>query len=315
MNMKKILAMACLLCGGLFWGHAQKADTTAIAIDSVDKNGVRHIVSIDYEIYRLWTTDAAFNLSYADVPGDTTPYRLNIAFNEGRFTMSPGKNKLILKLKKVKAPMELFDTRLVKLGQNDYVTEETKDGTYYYITPAFAISEAQIQQLAATKVVKFRVVHDRGKFDREDKDNVIPSGIKAAYEAMQQRLSAPEATMMEVAVPAEEEAPAVWVVPEEETPAVWVVPEEDTVTYNREAETDGQVVADKAEQSEEAADETVAEESEDVKETETVAEDQATEETTVAAEEAEAETTETVTEGGEETTMVSEEVIEVVEQA
>lgn len=292
MNMKKILAMACLLCGGLFWGHAQKADTTAIAIDSVDKNGVRHIVSIDYEIYRLWTTDAAFNLSYADIPGDTTPYRLNIAFNEGRFTMSPEKNKLILKLKKVKAPMELFDTRLIKLGQDDYVAEETKDGTYYYITPAFAISEAQIRQIADGRVVKFRVVHDRGKFDREDRDNVIPSGIKAAYGAIQQRLAAPGATTMEVAVPAEEEAPAVWVVDadtadegiwvvsEEETPAVWVVPEEDTETYNREAETDGQVVADAAEQSEEAADETVAEESEDV------TEDQATEETTVVSEEA-----------------------------
>ncbi|MDE6514748.1 MAG: hypothetical protein K2L03_01760, partial [Bacteroidales bacterium] len=190
MKTKKILAMACLLCGGLFWGHAQdaEADSTGIAIDSVYKDGIRHIVSTDYEIYRLWTTDAAFNLSYADVPGDTTPYRLNIAFNEGRFTMSPGKNKLILKLKKVKAPMELYDTRLIKLGQDDYVAEETKDGTYYYITPAFAISEAQIQQLAGSKVVKFRLVHDKGKFDREDKDNVMPSGLQTAYQAIQKRL-------------------------------------------------------------------------------------------------------------------------------
>ena len=207
MKTKKILAMACLLCGGLFVGHAQdaevEADTTAIAIDSVDMNGVRHIVSTDYEIYRLWTTDAAFNLSYADVPGDTTPYRLNIAFNEGKFTMAPGKNKLILKLKKVKVPMELYDTRLVKLGQNDYVEEETKDGTYYYITPAFAISEAQIQQLAASKVIKFRVVHERGKFDREDKDNVIPAGLKTAYEAIQFLLAADSAVMTDTVVPAE----------------------------------------------------------------------------------------------------------------
>lgn len=265
--MKKILAMACLLCGGLFWGHAQVADTTVIAIDSIDKNGVRHIVSTDIEIYRLWTTDAAFNLSYADVPGDTTPYRLNIAFNEGKFTMSPGKNKIIFKLKKVKTPMELYDTRLVKLGQNDYVAEETKDGTYYYITPAFAISEAQIRQLAATKVVKFRVVHDHGKFDREDKDNVMPTGIQTAYEAMQQLLAATPAVMNAV-VPVEEEAPAVWVVPEEETPAVWVVPEEDTVTYNQEAETD-EVVSDEAEPSVEAEAETVDKESEEVTETET----------------------------------------------
>lgn len=257
--MKKILAMACLLCGGLFWGHAQVADTTVIAIDSIDKNGVRHIVSTDIEIYRLWTTDAAFNLSYADVPGDTTPYRLNIAFNEGKFTMSPGKNKIIFKLKKVKTPMELYDTRLVKLGQNDYVAEETKDGTYYYITPAFAISEAQIRQLAATKVVKFRVVHDHGKFDREDKDNVMPTGIQTAYEAMQQLLAATPAVMNAV-VPVEEEAPAVWVVPEEETPAVWVVPEEDT---------DGEVVSDEAEPSVEAEAETVDKESEEVTETET----------------------------------------------
>lgn len=205
MKTKKILAMACLLCGGLFVGHAQEAeaDTTAIALDSVDMNGVRHIVSTDYEIYRLWTTDAAFNLSYADVPGDTTPYRLNIAFNEGKFTMAPGKNKLILKLKKVKVPMELYDTRLVKLGQNDYVEEETKDGTYYYITPAFAISEAQIQQLAASKVIKFRVVHERGKFDREDKDNVIPAGLKTAYEAIQFLLAADSAVMTDTVVPAE----------------------------------------------------------------------------------------------------------------
>lgn len=267
MKTKKILAMACLLCGGLFWGHAQVADTTVIAIDSIDKNGVRHIVSTDIEIYRLWTTDAAFNLSYADVPGDTTPYRLNIAFNEGKFTMSPGKNKIIFKLKKVKTPMELYDTRLVKLGQNDYVAEETKDGTYYYITPAFAISEAQIRQLAATKVVKFRVVHDHGKFDREDKDNVMPMGIQTAYEAMQQLLAATPAVMNAV-VPVEEEAPAVWVVPEEETPAVWVVPEEDTVTYNQEAETD-EVVSDEAEPSVEAEAETVDKESEEVTETET----------------------------------------------
>ena len=293
MKTKKILAMACLLCGGLFWGYAQEAeaDSTGIAIDSVYKDGIRHIVSTDYEIYRLWTTDAAFNLSYADVPGDTTPYRLNIAFNEGRFTMSPGKNKLILKLKKVKAPMELYDTRLIKLGQDDYVTEETKDGTYYYITPAFAISEAQIQQLAGSKVVKFRLVHDKGKFDREDRDNVMPSGLQTAYQAIQKRLketteTAPVETKA-AAVPVEEEAPAVWVVPEEETPAVWVVPEEDTVTYYQaEENTDGEVVAEEAavtEQAEvetEAVEETVAEEAVAVEET--AVEEIAAEETTEA---------------------------------
>ena len=298
MKTKKILAMACLLCGGLFWGYAQDvvepeetvaADTSVIAIDSVYKDGVRHIVSTDFEIYRLWTTDAAFNLSYADVPGDTTPYRLNIAFNEGRFTMSPGKNKLILKLKKVKAPMELYDTRLIKLGQDDYVTEETKDGTYYYITPAFAISEAQIQQLAGSKVVKFRLVHDKGKFDREDRDNVIPSGLNAAYEAIQQLLAA-DSSVMDAVVPLEAE-PVVAVV-EDETPAVWVVPEEDTVTYYQaEENTDGDVVAEEAavtaqaEVETEAVEETVAEETVEVEET--IVEEIAVEETTEAVTESE----------------------------
>ncbi|MDE6439473.1 MAG: hypothetical protein K2K51_00400, partial [Bacteroidales bacterium] len=282
----------------LFWGYAQDvvepeetvaADTSVIAIDSVYKDGVRHIVSTDFEIYRLWTTDAAFNLSYADVPGDTTPYRLNIAFNEGRFTMSPGKNKLILKLKKVKAPMELYDTRLIKLGQDDYVTEETKDGTYYYITPAFAISEAQIQQLAGSKVVKFRLVHDKGKFDREDRDNVIPSGLNAAYEAIQQLLAA-DSSVMDAVVPLEAE-PVVAVV-EDETPAVWVVPEEDTVTYYQaEENTDGEVVAEEAavtaqaEVETEAVEETVAEETVEVEET--IVEEIAVEETTEAVTESE----------------------------
>lgn len=198
MNIKKILTalgMIVLLTAGAVRAQAPEAaqvqQDSLIAVDTVLKDGIRFIQSRDFDIYRGWTTGAAFNLSYADRPGDTTPYRLNITFAEGQFTMAAGETKLMLKLKKAKTVLELTNTR--NIGPSDYRSESTKDGTYYYITPSFAISETQIQQIAADKVVKMRLIHDKGKFDREIQNNAAAVGFKAAYEAIRQRLEAESA--------------------------------------------------------------------------------------------------------------------------
>lgn len=216
MNIKKILTalgMIGLLTAGAVRAQAPEAaqvqQDSLIAVDTVLKDGIRFIQSRDFEIYRGWTTGAAFNLSYADRPGDTTPYRLNVTFAEGQLTMAAGTTKLMLKLKKAKIVMELINTR--NIGPSDYRSELTKDGTYYYITPSFAISETQIQQIAADKVVKMRLIHDKGKCDREIQNNAAAVGFKAAYEAIRQRLEAEAAA--EPAAPAIENKP----VPEEES--------------------------------------------------------------------------------------------------
>lgn len=234
MNIKKILTalgMIGLLTAGAVRAQAPEAaqvqQDSLIAVDTVLKDGIRFIQSRDFDIYKGWTTGAAFNLSYADRPGDTTPYRLNITFAEGQFTMAAGTTKLMLKLKKAKIVMELINTR--NIGPSDYRSELTKDGTYYYITPSFAISETQIQQIAADKVVKMRLIHDKGKFDREIQNNAAAVGFKAAYEAIRQRLEAE--TSAESAAPAIENKP----VPEEESYG-YIVDEEDK-TYV--AEEDG----------------------------------------------------------------------------
>lgn len=234
MNIKKILTalgMIGLLTAGAVRAQAPEAaqvqQDSLIAVDTVLKDGIRFIQSRDFDIYKGWTTGAAFNLSYADRPGDTTPYRLNITFAEGQFTMAAGTTKLMLKLKKAKIVMELINTR--NIGPSDYRSELTKDGTYYYITPSFAISETQIQQIAADKVVKMRLIHDKGKFDREIQNNAAAVGFKAAYEAIRQRLEAE--TSAKPAAPAIENKP----VPEEESYG-YIVDEEDK-TYV--AEEDG----------------------------------------------------------------------------
>lgn len=230
MNMKKILmllGLAGLLNAGLTRAQAPETvrpQDSLIAVDTVLKDGIRFIQSRDFEIYKGWTTGAAFNLSYADRPGDTTPYRLNITFVEGKFTMKAGETKLMLKLKKAKTVLELINTK--NIGPNDYWSEKTKDGTYYYITPSFAISEAQIQQIAADKVAKMRLIYDKGKFDREIENNAAVLGFRAASAAIQERLAA--TTVVEPAVTVEAK-------PEEEESYGYIVDEDKDETYAEEA--------------------------------------------------------------------------------
>lgn len=319
MNMKKILillGLAGLLNAGLTRAQAPETvrpQDSLIAVDTVLKDGIRFIQSRDFEIYRGWTTGAAFNLSYADRPGDTTPYRLNITFVEGKFTMKAGETKLMLKLKKAKTVLELINTK--NIGPNDYWSELTKDGTYYYITPSFAISEAQIQQIAADKVSKMRLIYDKGKFDREIENNAAVLGFRAASAAIQERLAA--ATVVEPAVtveakPEEEESYGYIVDEDDETPVVEengteavevVEAEEAAEALGNEAEaTDGETVTETAEEAMEVSESVDAEAVEEAVETEEAAE-------TVESEtEAEEPATETLVEETPETTEVTETV-------
>ncbi len=265
MNIKKILmllGLAGLLNAGLTRAQAPETvrpQDSLIAVDTVLKDGIRFIQSRDFEIYRGWTTGAAFNLSYADRPGDTTPYRLNITFIEGQLTMTAGETKLLLKLKKAKTVLELINTK--NIGPSDYWSELTKDGTYYYTTPSFAISEAQIQQIAADKVAKMRLIYDKGKFDREIQNNAAVLGFRAAYAAIRQRLEAATAAGI-----AEEPVTAVEAKPEEEASYGYIVDEEGEGNSVEEEEAVEEVEETTEDEKAEAVEEAVAEETEETEE-------------------------------------------------
>ncbi len=309
MNIKKILmllGLAGLLNAGLTRAQAPETvrpQDSLIAVDTVLKDGIRFIQSRDFEIYRGWTTGAAFNLSYADRPGDTTPYRLNITFIEGQLTMTAGETKLLLKLKKAKTVLELINTK--NIGPSDYWSELTKDGTYYYTTPSFAISEAQIQQIAADKVAKMRLIHDKGKFDREIQNNAAVLGFRAAYAAIRQRLEAETA--------AGEEASYGYIVDEEgegnSVEEEEAVEEVEETTEDEKAEAVEEAVAEETEETEEESVEEVVEEAEE-----------ATEEQAEAVEEEAVEEAVTTTEGTTPATpvevpeSVAEEAAEAVEE-
>lgn len=322
MNIKKILmllGLAGLLNAGLTRAQAPETvrpQDSLIAVDTVLKDGIRFIQSRDFEIYRGWTTGAAFNLSYADRPGDTTPYRLNITFIEGQLTMTAGETKLLLKLKKAKTVLELINTK--NIGPSDYWSELTKDGTYYYTTPSFAISEAQIQQIAADKVAKMRLIHDKGKFDREIQNNAAVLGFRAAYAAIRQRLEAETAAGM-----AEEPVTAVEAKPEEDASYGYIVDEEGEGNSVEEEEAVEEVEETEDEKAE-AVEEAVAEETEETEEesVEEVVEEaeEATEEQAEAVEEEAVEEAVTTTEGTTPATpvevpeSVAEEAAEAVEE-
>lgn len=180
--MKKLALILLLLCVG--WSAAF-AQTVGIFIDKTESDGSRFIASESVNCrngmsdrHPMFFAVTRFSMD------DRVEWHLTVDFSDVKPFRIPVGGGILIKLS---------DNSVIELKQT-LPTDETTDvvGTYsdmarirtYTMHGSYAITEAQIAQIAEKGVVKIRVERDSGTFDVNYKKDKVGGAVAAAYEAV-----------------------------------------------------------------------------------------------------------------------------------
>ena len=158
---------------------------SAQQLDKQEEDGSRIIISSAANLYTKFTTAAGFNLSTTIMPSGTQFWWLDITLNEGKGQIEKG--RLLLIKFDDDSVMELNNDK--HIGAADYTYQVTKYGTNYYLHPCYPLTVEQLNKLRTANVVKVRIEHDTGHFDREINTKKFNKGINRMYDEIQMRMS------------------------------------------------------------------------------------------------------------------------------
>ena len=159
--MKKIILLIILLIG------TENLLAQKLAVDKVENDGRRILISQDYTFYRdVITGDYAdFNLSCTAVDGKKSFYiYFNICDKYKSVRIDKGK-KLLIKL------------------ENDSILELSNNLSFSK-NSSYSLSEEQIEKIVNGKVVKIRIDRNVDMIDKEIKKNKFSKRVKEAYNAI-----------------------------------------------------------------------------------------------------------------------------------
>lgn len=117
---------------------------------------------------------AYFRLVYTELPDNNSFYQIEVIFDEGKLQFHEGA-KLLLKLKD-DSILELQNTKEIKPVDNEVLL------SHVYVSPLYNVTEEDLKKIIAGEVVKIRVEHSSGFFDRRIKKNKFSKGLKTMYE-------------------------------------------------------------------------------------------------------------------------------------
>lgn len=151
-----------------------------IAIDKVEEDGSRIIITGAQNIYTRLVNAAAIRVCFIKTSEDDHLYSIRLTLNEGKMQFDKGR-KLLLKFAD-DSIMELENTK--EIGPADYEYSVTSAGTYYFTFPEYEVTEEDIEKIIEGQVVKIRVENNIGFFDRDIKKNKFSKALKKLYDAI-----------------------------------------------------------------------------------------------------------------------------------
>lgn len=144
-------------------------------IQKIDEKSNRRFAAKAERLYRdmvFWM--AYFRLVYTELPDNNSFYQIEVIFDEGKLQFHEGA-KLLLKFKD-DSILELQNTKEIKPEDNEVLL------SHVYVSPLYNVTEEDLKKIIAGEVVKIRVEHSSGFFDRSIKKNKFSKGLKTMYE-------------------------------------------------------------------------------------------------------------------------------------
>ena len=144
-------------------------------IQKIDEKSNRRFAAKAERLYRNMVNGTAnFRLVYTELPDNNSFYQIEVIFDEGKLQFHEGA-KLLLKFKD-DSILELQNTKEIKLEDNKVLL------SHVYVSPLYNVTEEDLKKIIAGEVVKIRVEHSSGFFDRSIKKNKFSKGLKTMYE-------------------------------------------------------------------------------------------------------------------------------------
>ena len=148
-------------------------------IQKIDEKSNRRFAAKAERLYRdidkyMLCSMAYFRLVYTELPDNNSFYQIEVIFDEGKLQFHEGA-RLLLKLKD-DSILELQNTKEIKLVDNEVLL------SHVYVSPLYNVTEEDLKKIIAGEVVKIRVEHSSGYFDRSIKKNKFSKGLKTMYE-------------------------------------------------------------------------------------------------------------------------------------
>lgn len=170
--MKKILVLLLILL-------SSSCVFSQVRVDKFDEDGSRLIISKRKLIKASLKVGLTFRLTdYVEVNGADKYSLLLTIENHKKREYSKGR-KLLIKMKD-DSIIELINKKTV--GVNDYHTGLSK-----FIDIDYSIQENDIEKIINGKIVKLRIENDFDYIDVEIKKDLFETGLKEAYDAIQER--------------------------------------------------------------------------------------------------------------------------------
>lgn len=172
--MRKLLIVLILTVVGVCNASAQ------INKDKMYDDGSRAILTDSYNLYRKFSSAAAWYLACIIEQDGTETYSFQVTLNEGKQQIDVGR-KLLFKTKAGKI-IEFENNE--KIGPADYTYDVSRYGTSYYVKPSYNVTEEEIKNLLSEDIVKIRIETDFGYIDRDIKPSKFKENLQKMYDAI-----------------------------------------------------------------------------------------------------------------------------------
>lgn len=139
------------------------ANAQGVLIDTYAEDSSRIVVSNSKFLYQFISNNTTFSVGCIQNVNGEKIWALQLCICESKMTISPGR-KLLFKFDNGDI-MEL--TNYKDIGPADYEYKVTSSKTEYYVSPSYQITEDQILKITQGNIVKVRIEHNAGFFDRE----------------------------------------------------------------------------------------------------------------------------------------------------
>jgi len=154
----------------------------SIVVDKTDSNGIRTIISSDFNIYTTLYTGGSACLMYNDSIG----YFLSLTLNEGYIPQIETGRKLLLKFENEEI-LELENKS--NISSYDYTFYCNQFGTRYNIHPIYYLSNGDITKIINNNVIKIRIETDLEELDKKIKKGKLSKGLSKSLKIIKERLS------------------------------------------------------------------------------------------------------------------------------